>query len=99
EEFTDRLLRGPARRPLVTLLISGAIIALAIASITRLQPMTSLQSMMDNSEPSARALGRILSDFGSVDKLLLVASLSDNNTHDKDALAEFGSRLEQAAAD
>jgi uncharacterized protein len=95
DKLLDRLFRWPVRRPLATLMIAALILVLSIASATRLQPVSSLQSMMSDSDPSAIAMDRILSDFGTVDKLLLVASTVNG---DRNLLAAFGHKLEKAIA-
>jgi predicted RND superfamily exporter protein len=93
DELFNQLLRWPVRRPVVTLMVAALIVALSIASAWRLQPASSLQSMMNDREPSAIAMDRILSNFATVDKLLLVARLRDG---DRKLLAAFGRRVEHA---
>ena len=92
--LVDGFLKWPIRRPAATLIAAAVIVTLAVFSIMRLEPASSLQSMMDAHDPSAAALGRILSDFDSVDKLLLVAS--HRGEPDRDVLAGFAERLFQA---
>jgi uncharacterized protein len=98
EATLKRFLGLPARRPLATLVFAGLVVLLATASISRLQPASSLQSMMDQNEPSAVAFGKILSNCESMDRLLLVVSLPKGSDGDRRMLGEFAARLEQSIA-
>ena len=94
--LVDALVCLPVRRPVGTLIVTAIVVLLAVASITRLEPVRSLQAMMDDHDPSAVALGRILSNFGSVDKLLMVASLPSSAPANRAPLAEFAGRFNES---
>jgi len=90
---------GRARR---ILLIAGVVGAISIVSVSRLRPVASIEAMLDDHQPSARALGRIARNFAGMEELLVLVStpvqtvahgaIPDDNTT---ALLAFASRLDK----
>lgn len=72
-----RVFGVPAAHPVLTLVVTAAVLALAAWGAARIEPVASLQAMVSDREPAARALGRITSDFPAVDALLVVATVPD----------------------
>ncbi|MGI9014421.1 MAG: MMPL family transporter [Phycisphaerales bacterium] len=67
-----------ARYPRLTLLIAAVVVAAAVATaFMRIQPDTSMRSMLAGDQPSSRAFVTILDEFQSVNELLIRVSLPE----------------------
>ncbi len=89
---------APVAHPILTILVTLLICALAAMGVSRLRPEPSLDSMFDQGDPAARALLRVLNEFGAVEEMLLLARTPDDAPPDPDKLARFAKRLEQKIA-
>ncbi|MCH8253531.1 MAG: hypothetical protein IID36_13875, partial [Planctomycetes bacterium] len=90
-----RVFTVPAAHPVLTLVVTAAVLALAAWGAARIEPVASLQAMVSDREPAAKAMGRITSDFPAVDALLVVATVPDTI----DSAAEMEAMLRRFAAD
>lgn len=90
-----RLLLWPLAHPLATLAIAGMGAVLALLSILRIRPDTSLEAMFSRNDPSAAALAHVLNDFPAADQLLVLATLPPGTTDaDPERLLAFARRFE-----
>ncbi|MBC7783617.1 MAG: MMPL family transporter [Burkholderiales bacterium] len=87
------LLVASTRRPVLTLIVAGIITLLAIVSILRLRPETSLDAMLDPHDPATAAMGRVLRQFPVAEEMLVLVSTPDDRPVDRAALLEFAERL------
>lgn len=94
-DFADRLLSLPARRPVATLIISGLLVAIAIAGVFRLRANTSLSTLFPRGNAAADALVRVLDAYPASGELILLASVPDDQPASPDKLLSFARRLEQ----
>src|SRR5437762_6355458 len=81
------------RLPMTTLAIALLLAALSLAAVTRLRIDTSLGSLFDRHDPAAGALLRVMSNFRSVEELLILA---ESDSADPNKLTAFAARLDQA---
>jgi predicted RND superfamily exporter protein len=94
----EPLIDLPARRPRAALWVAtlATIGALALM-IVRLRPETTIQGLLDQSDPAVAAMGRVLEHFPVADELLVLATLPDDAPADDAAeLLTFVQRLEAA---
>jgi predicted RND superfamily exporter protein len=89
----DALLVAPVHRPVATLVVMGALIALALVGVSRLRPDTSLQAMFARNDPAADALVRVLDRFSGAEELLVLVTTSEP---DPPKLIGFAERFEKA---
>ncbi len=87
-------LGAPARYPIATLLIATILTILSVVAITRLQAETSLNAMLDPTDPATIAMGRVLDGFPVAEELLVMVSLPDEQ-FDATQLTDFAERLTQ----
>src|SRR3954447_16115961 len=85
----------PQRHPGRVLLVAGAMVVVALLMVTRFRIDTSLENLFSRDDPAARAMGRVLNDFGAVEELLVLASTPDGRD-DAGGLAAFAERVERA---
>ena len=69
-----RMLGGSVRRPWTTLVVAGAVTALAAVGAARIRPTGSIQAMLAEDDPASQALARITEAFGVADELIVVAT-------------------------
>jgi predicted RND superfamily exporter protein len=91
--MADALLVAPVRRPVATLVVMGALIALALIGVSRLRPDTSLQAMFARNDPAADALVRVLDRFSAAEELLVLVT---NSEPDPSKLIAFADRFDRA---
>ncbi len=72
-------LAWPARKPWTAVGIALVAVALAGASAARLRPDTSIASFFPPRDPAAIALTRVLGEFPTVEKLLILVSTSGDS--------------------
>jgi predicted RND superfamily exporter protein len=90
-----RLLLWPVEHPWSMLAMAGALAAMAVLSILRLRPDTSLEAMFAKNDPSARVIDHVLNDFPAADQLLVLATFpQENKTPDPARLLAFAQRFE-----
>lgn len=73
-------------------------VLLVIASVlisVRMRPQTSIEGLLDPSDPSVAAMSRVLAHFPATEELLVMASLPEGSD-DASALTSFAQRLETA---
>lgn len=87
------MLHGPINRPAWALLLSGIVVALALLSVRRITPSTTLEPLFDQRDPAAVALHKATTDFAMVDELLLLVSVPEGHTADPLQLRAFSGRL------
>ena len=87
----------PARRPGAALLLAVLATVLALLLILRLRPETSLQGLLDQSDPTVVAMGRVLEEYPVVGELLVLVTLRDGMPDDPAPLLAFADRLQSAA--
>lgn len=96
----SRLLDWPAHRPRLALLLAAIATLVSLFLILRLRPETSLQGLLDPSDPAVVAMTRVLDNYPVVNELLVLATLPDDSKgDDPQALSSFAERLQSAAAD
>lgn len=88
----------PARRPRAALGIATlATIAALVLMIVRLRPETTIEGLLDQSDPAVAAMGRVLEHFPVADELLVLATLPEQESPDiSSKLVAFAQRLEAA---
>ncbi|HEX8339768.1 MAG TPA: MMPL family transporter [Tepidisphaeraceae bacterium] len=69
----------------------------AVAMVLRMKPQTSIEGLLDTSDPSVAAMSRVLSGFPAAEELLVLVSLPPGRD-DSDGLVAFAERLSEAAA-
>lgn len=86
----------PARRPVVTLIISAVVLAFGAIGLSRIRINTSLQTMFPENKPSAAAMIRVLENFPASNELILLASVTDSASGPQpQKLLAFAQRFEQ----
>lgn len=99
-DFILGVLTASVRHPWWTLLLSGAIAALAVQQAAQLRPIASLRNVMPGDDAAARAMNRIIEDFSITDELLLLVAWPENRageaTEIEAALIQFAERLASA---
>jgi predicted RND superfamily exporter protein len=86
----------PARRPVVTLVISAVVLAVAAIGLAHIRINTSLQTMFPEDAPSATAMVRVLEQFPASNELILLASVSDTSQGEQpQKLLAFAERFER----
>src|SRR5439155_6347742 len=81
------------RRPMTTLATVLLLAAVSLAAVMRLRIDTSLGSLFDRHDPAAGALLRVMSNFRSVEELLILA---EADSLDPEMLVAFAARLDEA---
>jgi len=97
DAYLTALGRVTTRHGGTVLAAAGVIAAVSILSVTRLRPVASVESMLGENEPSARALKNIAEHFSGMEELIVLASLPDGRSgNEEDArnrLLAFAQRL------
>jgi predicted RND superfamily exporter protein len=88
----------PANHPKVALAVGIVLTIASVFSMLRLRPETSIQGLLDKSQPAVAAMGRVLDDFPVTDELLLLATLPPD-TGSKESLVAFAERFKNATAE
>src|SRR5262245_51417524 len=86
------------RRPAIVVLVAVVLAIVALLGVARLRIDTSLASLFDENDPSARALVRVLEHFSAVDELLIFVDTPANQTAEAQKLTAFAARLERSIA-
>ena len=92
------------RSPRGTLFVAACCTVLGIIGTARLRPATSVTAMLAGDDPDGggpnRAFARVVSEFGAIDDLIVLATLGEINVPDnpksRDRLRAFAQRLEAA---
>lgn len=80
-----------------TLLMWLLAVVASIVFAARMKPQTSIEGLLDPSDPSVAAMGRVLDRFPATEEMLVMVSLRDGQT-DPEPLVQFAARLERALA-
>lgn len=80
------------RHPWRVLLVAGVLVAVALLLMSRLRAQTSLDAMLDPTDPATAAMGRVLEGFPVAEELLVMVSLPGGE-HDASDLTAFAGRL------
>lgn len=94
----QRLADWPVHHPRVTLGVSVVLVALAVISASRLQPSTSMQTLLSGDDRAAAALDRVMRHFALTDELLLLVEVGGDDAA-VGALRRFAAAFEQAVAE
>lgn len=98
-----RLSEPAIRRPGLAVACAAALAVLALFSVMRLHPDTSLDAMLARDMPAAQALSAIAGRYRALDELLVLVSVPGNATSadadDADALVAFAERCARALED
>jgi predicted RND superfamily exporter protein len=89
----------PARHPSLALSLALLLIIASLLSIRRIHTSASLETMISQDDPAARAAVRVLNDFPAAEELLVLATIPANNTTtppDIRPLITFANDLEEA---
>ena len=81
------------------LLVAGLVAGVAAISASRLRPVASIEAMLADDEPAARALRRLSQRFGGFEELIVLASAPAGRLSGEEAaplLLAFARRLEEA---
>ena len=81
------------------LLVAGLVACVAAVSASRLRPVASIEAMLADDEPAARALRRLSQRFGGLEELIVLASVPVGRLSGEEAaprLLAFARRLENA---
>lgn len=97
----DALSQNSARHSAATLIIAFLCVAFSILGITRLRPDASLESMLSWDDPAAKAMARVMNNFGTMENLLLLVTLPESkltsqSEPDISSLIAFADRFETA---
>ncbi len=95
-----KALEFPSQRPVVTLLITGGLVVLALFGVLRIHADSSLETMFAKNDPAADSLVRVLNQFGAVEELLVLVTVPDGPSipagPQPGQLTEFAKRFESA---
>src|SRR5437764_14624848 len=98
----DALVTWPVRHPWATVAITALVAIVSAVGASRIRSNPSLEAMFAKDDPAAKALARVLNDFGAADDLLVLVSLPDQRDAaappDVDKLLSFADRLDQELA-
>lgn len=83
-----RILATPGRRPVATLLVAAAVVIGSLIAVQRLEPSSSLDMLYDRGDAASHALASVLSDFRTVDNLIVLASAEDDAAHSGERSAQ-----------
>lgn len=95
----EHLFGAPARRPWLTLVITGVLLMLSVAGLLRMRPNATLAAVFGKHDPATSALGKVLSDFPAADEVLLLVTDDDAAASAEASaarLAQFGARFDLA---
>ncbi|HEV7299516.1 MAG TPA: MMPL family transporter [Tepidisphaeraceae bacterium] len=92
------LTEWPARFPRTTLILAALLTIAAVLSMLRLRPETSIQGLLDESQPAVAAMGRVLDQFPVANELLVLATLPEGAQPDAQPLIAFAEALQRTAA-
>lgn len=98
-ERWEHLFGAPARRPWLTLVITGVLLALSLVGLLRMRPNATLTAVFGKHDPATSALGKILNDFSAADEVLLLVTDEDAAAPAEVSagrLRQFGARFESA---
>lgn len=99
-DFILGILTVSVRHPWWTLLLSGAITALAVQQVSQLRPIASLRNVMPGDDAAARAMNRIIEGFSITDELQLLVAWPENRAAGSleigAVLIQFAERLASA---
>ena len=89
---------APARRPWLTLAVTGVVLVLSVLGVSRMRPNATLGAVFGGHDPVATAMGRILSDFPAADEVLVLVTDPGAGDASESAarLHRYGTRFEAA---
>lgn len=89
---------GPVRRPRATLLVTCALVLLAVLAMTRLRVSSSARDLVGEGHPSVAALQTVLERFPAADELLVFATIEEGpgGAEGAERLLSFAKRVEEA---
>lgn len=90
-------LAWPARRPLAAVGMAVVAAAFAAASAARLRPDTSITSFFPRHNPAALALNRVLGNFPTVEKLMILVT-TPGDSPEPEALLKFADSFKNRIA-
>lgn len=88
----------PTRRPRLVLIVALLATLVAVALAFRLRPETSIEGLLDPTDPAVDAMGKVLTRFPLVEEMLVLATLPEGAPADATRLTDFAERLTTAAA-
>jgi uncharacterized protein len=87
----------PARHPWTTIVIALVAALAALVAVRQISVEASLERMLAQDDPSARAVIRVLNDFAAVDDLLILVTQPASDLPNISPLLSFAQRFERAA--
>lgn len=88
----------PTRRPRLVLIVALIATLVSIALSFRLRPETSIEGLLDPTDPAVSAMGKVLTRFPLVEEMLVLVTLPDAAA-DAGTLTAFAERLTAASAE
>lgn len=88
----SELLDVPIRRPRATIVVGLLLLVLSLLAMTRLHPETSINGLLDPTDPAVAAMDRVLNRFPLVEELLVLVTLPEGES-DATKLTRFAERL------
>lgn len=85
------------RHPRLVLVVALIATLLSIALMFRFKPETSIEGLLDPTDPAVAAMGKVLTRFPVVEELLILATLPPDAPVDAAALTDFAERFRTRA--